>query len=165
MTNFDLTLNWEQFTIELLNPSKRNLNYVYTNPRARSSLRFWQKGLGWPYPVRSALKRTPAQDFNSFSIMFYHIISATYQKIGDLFCPVHISGLLHSVQQRVNFDHLLTRAWTFILLDGFHNCILICSSFFWSSLLTNYFFSHRIWWKSKGIFLEIFGVQNASYQT
>ena len=37
------------------------------------------------------------QDFNSFSIMFYYIISATYQKIGDLFCPVHISGLSHSV--------------------------------------------------------------------
>ena len=27
------------------------------------------------------------QDFNSFSIMFYYIISTTYQKIGDLFCP------------------------------------------------------------------------------
>ena len=27
------------------------------------------------------------QDFNSFSIMFYHIIFTTYQKIGDLFCP------------------------------------------------------------------------------
>jgi len=38
------------------------------------------------------------QDFNSFSIMFYYIISSTtYQKIGDLFCPVHISGLSHSV--------------------------------------------------------------------
>ena len=43
--------------------------------------------------VRSALKRTPVQDFNSISIKFYHIISTTYQKIGDLFCPVHISGL------------------------------------------------------------------------
>ena len=37
------------------------------------------------------------QDFNSFSIMFYYIISTTYQKIGDLFCPVYISGLSHSV--------------------------------------------------------------------
>ena len=37
------------------------------------------------------------QDFNSFSLMFYYIISTTYQKIGDLFCPVHISGLSHSV--------------------------------------------------------------------
>ena len=46
---------------------------------------------------RSALKRTPVQDINCFSIMFYYIISPTYQKIGDLFCPVHISGLSHSV--------------------------------------------------------------------
>ena len=37
---------------------------------------------------RSALKRTPMQDFNYFSIMFYYNISTTYQKIGDLFCPV-----------------------------------------------------------------------------
>ena len=27
-----------------------------------------------------------------------HIISTTYQKIGDLFCSVHIPGLLHSVK-------------------------------------------------------------------
>ena len=39
------------------------------------------------------LKSTPLQDFNYFSIMFYYVISTTYQKIGDLFCPVHISGL------------------------------------------------------------------------
>ena len=39
----------------------------------------------------------PVQDFNSFPIMFYYIISTTYQKIGDLFCPVHNSGLSHSV--------------------------------------------------------------------
>jgi hypothetical protein len=37
------------------------------------------------------------QDFNSFSMIFYCIISTTYQKIGDLFCPVHISGFSHSV--------------------------------------------------------------------
>ena len=29
----------------------------------------------------------PVQDFNSFSIIVYYIISTTYQKIGDLFCP------------------------------------------------------------------------------
>ena len=58
---------------------------------------FLADGLGWPCPVRSALKRTPVQDFNSFSIIFYCIISTTYQKIGDLFCPVHISGHSHSV--------------------------------------------------------------------
>ena len=58
---------------------------------------FWQKGLEWPCPVRSALKRTPVQDFNYFSIILYCIISTTYQKIGGLFCPVHISGFSHSV--------------------------------------------------------------------
>ena len=45
------------------------------------------KRVGWPCLVRSALKRTPVQGFNSFSIMFYYIISITYQKIGDLFWP------------------------------------------------------------------------------
>ena len=60
---------------------------------------FWQKSadwLNWPCPVRSALKRTPVQDFYCFSIMFYYIFSNTYQKIGDLFCR-YISGLSHSV--------------------------------------------------------------------
>ena len=38
-------------------------------------------------PVMSDFKRTPVEDFNSFSIMFYYI-STTYKKIGDLFCPV-----------------------------------------------------------------------------
>ena len=59
--------------------------------RAWPSHPFWQKladWLNWPCPVRSALKRTPVQDFDSFSIMFYYIISTTYQKIGDLFCPL-----------------------------------------------------------------------------
>ena len=42
---------------------------------------------GWLCPVRSALNKTPVQDFNSFSIMFYYIFNTTYQKIGDLFCP------------------------------------------------------------------------------
>ena len=50
--------------------------------------RFLPKRVGWPCPVRSALKRTPMQDFNYFSIMFYYIFSTTYQRIGDLFCPV-----------------------------------------------------------------------------
>ena len=65
--------------------------------RARPSHPFWQLLGGWPCPVSSALKRTPVQDFNSFSMMFYYIITTTYQKIGDLFCPVPISGLSHSV--------------------------------------------------------------------
>ena len=54
--------------------------------------------LNWPCPVESTLKRTPVQDFDSFSIMFYYIISNTYKKNGDLFCFVHISGHSHSVQ-------------------------------------------------------------------
>ena len=48
---------------------------------------FLPKRVGWPCPVRSALKRTHVQDFNYFPIMFYYIISI-YQKYGDLFCLV-----------------------------------------------------------------------------
>ena len=35
-----------------------------------------------------------------FSIMFYHSISTRYQKIGDLFYPVHIFGLSQCVHHR-----------------------------------------------------------------
>ena len=58
------------------------INYfrVHTVRKSRS---FWQK-----LAVRSALKRTPVQDFDYFSIIFYYMISSKYQKIGDLFCPV-----------------------------------------------------------------------------
>ena len=38
--------------------------------------------------------------------MFCHIIRTTYQKIGDLFCPVHISGLSHSVKARKLNQHV-----------------------------------------------------------
>ena len=38
------------------------------------------KRVGWTCPVRAALKRTPVQDFNSFSIRFYYIISTIYIK-------------------------------------------------------------------------------------
>ena len=68
------------------------------------SANFCKKRVGWLCPIRSDLKRTPVQDFKSFSIMFYYIFSTTYQKIGDLFCPVifldfraaclHLIGLL-----------------------------------------------------------------------
>jgi hypothetical protein len=61
-------------------------------------------GRNWPCPFRLALKRTPVQDFNSFSI----IINTTYQKIGDLFCPVHISGLSQGVISRYA---LHTQGW------------------------------------------------------
>ena len=36
--------------------------------------------------------------FYFFSKIFYYIISTKYQKIGDLFYPVQISGLLHSLK-------------------------------------------------------------------
>ena len=38
--------------------------------------------------AKKALKRTPVQDFNYFSMMFCYIISTTYKKVGDLFYPV-----------------------------------------------------------------------------
>ena len=71
------------------------------------------KRVGWPCPVRSALKRTPVQDFNYFSIMFYYIISTTYKKLGDLFCPIHISGLSHSVTGLSPDFQLFMNGWHF----------------------------------------------------
>ena len=57
-----------------------------------------RKGLdGHTLLARSALKRTPLQDFYYLSKMFYYIISTICQKIGDLFCLDNISGLSHSV--------------------------------------------------------------------
>ena len=47
--------------------------------------------------------------------MFYYIISTTYQKIGDLFWPVHISRLSHSVTKsncnflQKNYDDFVLR--------------------------------------------------------
>ena len=51
---------------------------------------FGRKGLDG----HALLGQPPVQDFNSFCTTFYYIISTTYQKIGDLFCTVHISGPL-----------------------------------------------------------------------
>ena len=82
--------------------------------------RFLPKRVGWPCPVRSALKRTPVQDFNSFSIRY--IISTTYQKIGDLFCSDYNSGLSHSVffliYQGKNFyqKHFYVKIFTYDFL-------------------------------------------------
>ena len=94
---------------------------------------FLPKRVGWPCPVRSALKRTPVQDFNSFSI----IISTTYQKIGDLFCPGifldiaqcdHVQGLVRHVECSRAF--LLISFWWCLDLMG--KCVPIGSkvSFF-----------------------------------
>ena len=53
------------------------------------------------------LKRTPVQDFKYFSIIFYYIISTTFQKIGDLFCPLHTSGFSHGVQYVQGFIEII----------------------------------------------------------
>ena len=42
---------------------------------------FWQKGLGWSCPVRSALKRTHMQDFDSFSIMLTKSLAPNIKKL------------------------------------------------------------------------------------
>ena len=55
-------------------------------------LRYFTAGLIYvDFAYVSALKRTTGQDFNYFSIVIYYIISTKYQKVGDLFCPVHTS--------------------------------------------------------------------------
>ena len=91
---------------------KNNLNPARVSFwRAGLSHLFWQKGLGWLCPVRPALKRMPVQDFNPFSIMFFHIISTTYQRIGDLFWPVYISGLSHSVNSFCVLNHCSKGIW------------------------------------------------------
>ena len=61
----------------------RGRRYVLRHPNP-----FWQKLadlLNWPCPFRSAIKRTHMQDFNSFSIMFYYIISTTFKKLETYF--------------------------------------------------------------------------------
>ena len=72
-------------------------------------------------PVRSSLKTTTVQDFNSLYIMFYYIIRTTYPKIGDLFCPVHIPGLSHSVFR--NRD-VYNKAGTMFWMLYIHICTL-----------------------------------------
>ena len=76
---------------------------------ARPSHLFWQKSTdcpNLPCPVRSALKRTHMQDFNSFSIMFNYLICTKYKKFGDLFYPVYISGLSHSVFSSTHINRI-----------------------------------------------------------
>ena len=62
-------------------------------------------------PVRSALKRTPLQDLNSFSIMF-----STYQKIEDLFCPVFVPVLDFHIVCEMKLDDIdtMVHAYTYI---------------------------------------------------
>ena len=47
--------------------------------------------------MHGCLQKNTRLGFHYFFIMFYCTISTTYQRIGDLFCPVHISGLSHCV--------------------------------------------------------------------
>ena len=42
-------------------------------------------------------QRIPVRDLNSFFIIFCYIISTKYKKFGNLYCPVHISGISHGV--------------------------------------------------------------------
>ena len=58
-------------------------------------------------------------------LFFFHnalLHITTYQKFGDLFCPVHISGLQHSVQVQLAVELYLTQAKVMIthikLLDS-----------------------------------------------
>ena len=76
--------------------------------------KFGQKGLGWPCPVSTGTQK----DFNSFSIMFYYIISTTY------WWPINIALLIirefrlvcvvlsrHSNPESAHFE------WNFCTLD------------------------------------------------
>ena len=51
--------------------------------RARPSHFFWQKGLGWPFPVSTS----PQEDTQRF---FYNVLLHYEHHYGDLYCPVHI---------------------------------------------------------------------------
>ena len=68
--------------------------------RAQPSHPFWQKSanwLNWPCSVRSALKRKPVQDFNSFSIMLYYIIIAPHIKKLESYFALFIFLDFHTV--------------------------------------------------------------------
>ena len=77
----------------------------------------WQKWLGWPCPVRSALKRTTVKGFIFFPKMFYYVISTTYKNIGDIFCCVHLCWFSNSVgkiHQKSIFSKKLDKKQTLI---------------------------------------------------
>ena len=76
---------------------------------------FCQKGLGWPCQVGQPSKGHPCRILILFSIMFYYIISTTYQKIGVLFCPVHIFGVSHSVQSKGSSQLYLVFCFDFMI--------------------------------------------------
>ena len=58
---------------------------------------FGRKGLNGHALLGQPSKGHPCRILILFSMIFYCIISTTYQKIGALFFPVHICGLSHIV--------------------------------------------------------------------
>ena len=65
--------------------------------------------------------------------MMYYIISTTYQKTGDLVCPVHCSGLLHSVK-----GMLLQKLFHYIMLPSEGIVIKTPQARIWNVLAANF---------------------------
>ena len=77
--------------------------------------RFLPKRVGWPCPVRSALKRTPCRNLIIFLynvLLCKYIISTTYQKIGDLFCPVIFLDFRSVLGPRASLSKIPNSLWT-----------------------------------------------------
>ena len=64
------------------------------------SANFCQKGWDGRALLGQPSKGRPCRISILYFIMFYYIFSTTYKKIGDLFSPHYISGLLHIVKNR-----------------------------------------------------------------
>ena len=66
---------------------------------------FGRNWLNWPCPVRSALKRTPFKDSNSFSIMTYYIINyvVPHIKTFETYFALFISLNFHTVHSDAFF--------------------------------------------------------------
>ena len=84
-------------------------------------------------------------------IIFHNIIITTCQKVGDIFCPVHIPGLLHSVTDCQRHDiqnnhhlskrhHSDNKHWP--RSSSFFFVNLALSKYFWKRTL-NQFGSHE----------------------
>ena len=102
--------------------------------RAWPSQPFWQKladWLNWPCLVKSALKRTPVEDFNSFSIVLYYINSTTYQKIGDLFFPFIFLDFRTMWLTYIYLRYLFTIIYLYNYLSIIINFCNISSSIVW----------------------------------
>ena len=108
--------SFSEVTIEYLGKISFDSKILYQHTFSYNgwpSKPFLPKRVGWLCPVRSAIKRTSLQDLNSFFIMFYYIISNTYQKIRGLFCPfIYLD--FHTVWQWVTLCHAKW-AWMYFL--------------------------------------------------